>query len=159
MSNNEFTRPMDPINDAQGKTKQLGLADAKVSERDAGPMDRSAPRPWRIALTVPTLSTQIVLDLHDRLALGRMFTQDADSEYLDLSPFNGHDNGVSRRHAQVTVDDNQVFITDTESANGTFLNGETLNPNQDYPLRHGDRLRLGKLELKVEMLNNPYSLL
>lgn len=159
MNSDEFTQSIQPVDELRGKTKQLKLADTKLSERDAGPMDYSAPRPWRIALTVSRLSTQIVLDLHGELVLGRLFEEEPEKPHVDLSPFKGHDEGVSRRHALMLLEQEQVLVMDTDSANGTFLNGEVLNPKQVYPLRHGDRLRLGKLEIKVEMLNNPYSML
>lgn len=157
MIEDEFTQPLEAI---QGKTKQLNLEDTTVSKRDASPMDRSAPRPWRIALTVSKLSLQIVVDLHGELVMGRASRDDDDGQaLLDLTPFNAHEQGVSRRHAQLFLLGEQVLVIDSESVNGTFLNGEALTPNQEYPLRHGDRLRLGKLELKVEMLSNPYSMM
>jgi signal transduction histidine kinase len=53
-----------------------------------------------------------------------------------------HDTEVSRRHAEVRpADDGAYRIVDLGSANGTFLNGETVD---QAPLRTGDQLRLGK---------------
>ena len=37
------------------------------------------------------------------------------------------------------------MILDRGSANGTYLNGERLTPNEPHVLRDGDEIRLGKL--------------
>ena len=47
-----------------------------------------------------------------------------------------HDQGVSKRHAQVEVYSNKVIITDLKSRNGTFLNGTKINTALIQP---GDR--------------------
>lgn len=157
MHNDELTQPYIPLGKAN-KTKQLSLEeDIELSRRGAGPMDRGMPRPWRIAIIVPSMSTQIVVDLHDKLYLGRTFPKDAPFPGVDLTPFRAYEAGVSRRHAILSLKNDQIAIMDDESANGTLLNGELLEPNNNYPLRHGDRVRLGKLDLKFEMLSNPYS--
>ncbi len=53
------------------------------------------------------------------------------------------DSTVSRYHAQIRCQGAHCQITDLNSLNGTFLNGEQLRPNVPYPLQPGDRLRLG----------------
>lgn len=74
---------------------------------------------------------------------------------LDLSKFQGEDLGVSRRHAHLRYDpqDKTVRLTDMRSANGTYINGQKLHPGEVRVLRHGDRLRLGKLEIGVTILH------
>lgn len=47
-----------------------------------------------------------------------------------------HDQGVSKRHAQVEVYSNKIIITDLKSRNGTFLNGTKINTALIQP---GDR--------------------
>lgn len=54
------------------------------------------------------------------------------------------DLGVSRRHATVVADaQGDAWVTDLESTNGTFLNGERLTDHVPHRLRDGDRLRIG----------------
>ena len=85
--------------------------------------------------------------------LGR--TTSRTSKYLniqiDLTPFQGEALGVSRQHAYLCYDsDNQmVKVMDLDSSNGTKVNGQRLHPDEVRVLRHGDRLRLGKLEFVV----------
>lgn len=58
------------------------------------------------------------------------------------------DQGVSRRHAEISVTAAGVFIRDLESSNGTFLNGQKLTSE---PLRFpaNGTLTLGPIELSI----------
>jgi ABC-type multidrug transport system ATPase subunit len=50
--------------------------------------------------------------------------------------------GVSRRHARIYLQNEQVYVEDLGSSNGTFLNGERLE--MPRRLKHGDQVRLGR---------------
>lgn len=50
---------------------------------------------------------------------------------------------ISRRHAKIHLKGLDLFLTDLGSTNGVLLNGEKLTPNQDYPLKNGDKIQLG----------------
>ena len=50
------------------------------------------------------------------------------------------DDGISRRHARVVVENNKVRIEDLGSANGTLVNGSLV---KDAPLRDGDKIQFG----------------
>ncbi|MEN9234414.1 MAG: FHA domain-containing protein [Gloeomargarita sp. DG02_1_bins_92] len=58
---------------------------------------------------------------------------------------------VSRIHARLVVQDEQVAIEDMGSTNGTYVNGQRLRPGERCPLHTGDWLALGK-EDKVTFL-------
>ncbi|KAF7340308.1 FHA domain-containing protein [Mycena venus] len=79
-----------------------------------------------------------------RVQLGRKTSK---SPPLDRKQVNFDSNVVSRRHAEVWQEGNKIFIRDTQSANGTFVNGRRLSPEgQDsypYELRTNDILELG----------------
>tara|TARA_B100000902_G_scaffold362707_1_gene381204 strand:+ start:1619 stop:1963 length:345 start_codon:yes stop_codon:yes gene_type:complete len=53
---------------------------------------------------------------------------------------------VSRNHGFITVDDDEISITDEQSTNGIFVNGELSNESN---LKSGDRLQIGKFSLIV----------
>lgn len=53
---------------------------------------------------------------------------------------------VSRRHARITVSDQQIVIEDLGSTNGTFVNGEKISRAS---LKEGDRVLIGTSILKV----------
>ncbi|XP_054160570.1 E3 ubiquitin-protein ligase rnf8-like [Oppia nitens] len=53
---------------------------------------------------------------------------------------------VSRRHAYVTHEDNNWFITDLESTNGLFINSIKLIAFTPYCLQSGDKISFGPLD-------------
>ena len=54
---------------------------------------------------------------------------------------------VSRLHCRLTGGEEQVEVVDLSSTNGTFVNDERIEQGR---LKSGDRLRVGRVELKVE---------
>ncbi len=59
------------------------------------------------------------------------------------------DEQVSRRHLRITVHDDQFYIEDLNSSNGTFLNRHRLSPFRPEPLDYGATIALGGLEVMV----------
>ena len=53
---------------------------------------------------------------------------------------------VSRKHARIAFQDEEMFIEDLSSTNGTFVNGEKTKRSK---LREGDRILIGTSILKV----------
>lgn len=53
---------------------------------------------------------------------------------------------VSRRHCEVWAEDNNVYVRDLKSVNGTFVNGREVRKQQLQP---GDVLQIGPLMLQV----------
>jgi signal transduction histidine kinase len=60
---------------------------------------------------------------------------------------------VSRHHAQVTREQDQFFLEDLGSSNGTFLNGLPLKGKTS--LRHQDRIIIGRCEFLFEDAPDP----
>ena len=57
------------------------------------------------------------------------------------------DGSVSRMHARFSLDrEGNMTVRDLNSTNGTWLNGERLQPNESRKLRQGDHLRFGRME-------------
>jgi pSer/pThr/pTyr-binding forkhead associated (FHA) protein len=54
---------------------------------------------------------------------------------------------VSRKHAQATLQDGVITLVDLGSTNGTFVNGEQLQPNTPRQLTQGDKLSFGGVEV------------
>jgi len=54
------------------------------------------------------------------------------------------DDAVSRRHAEILRHEDDFYLVDAGSTNGTLLNGETLTPHEERLLAHGDRIRVGE---------------
>ncbi|HYN91992.1 MAG TPA: FHA domain-containing protein, partial [Thermoleophilaceae bacterium] len=58
------------------------------------------------------------------------------------------DTSVSRRHVALERRGEDWFVVDQGSANGSFVDGKRVG---EAPLRDGQRLRLGSVELRVEI--------
>lgn len=80
------------------------------------------------------------LKANGRLTMGR--EADADVTILDGS--------ISRRHATIEMDARRMTLMDLGSTNGTWINEVPLRSNQAQSLRHGDRVRLGKVSLVLQ---------
>ena len=48
---------------------------------------------------------------------------------------------MSRKHALLSVDTNEIKILDNNSTNGIYINNEIKN---DYLLKSGDKIQIGK---------------
>jgi hypothetical protein len=70
---------------------------------------------------------------------------------IDLSAHNASDLGVSRLHValQYNAKNSLLSVSDMKSANGTFINGQKLYPQEVRVLRDGDELRLGRLVMRA----------
>lgn len=56
---------------------------------------------------------------------------------------------VSRRHAEIVLRNGRLMVRDLGSRNGTYLNHEKLT--QIQPVAHGDVLRFGDIELRLQL--------
>lgn len=115
----------------------------------AAPPRRIVTTTW---LTLHLLDSGHLLPLADRneFTLGRVAEGQPIMPDIDLSPYQAYSYGVSRLHAVLRRKSaTQVTIMDLGSSNGTYLNGQRLEPNKEYPLSHGDLLALGKLKIQV----------
>lgn len=54
---------------------------------------------------------------------------------------------VSSHHCEVLLRGNDVLVRDLNSTNGTFINGEKVS---ESPLKPGQILRLGQIEMRLE---------
>jgi pSer/pThr/pTyr-binding forkhead associated (FHA) protein len=85
------------------------------------------------------------------MIVGRSDPQSNSYPDVDLGPYGGLDLGVSRRHFRLTRNGDQFYIEDLGSVNGTVINGQRIQAHALQPLRPGDRVLLGKMELVFEL--------
>lgn len=122
--------------------RMLGLEPAD-DETDASTPDKV------IMLLIRGMTERLVLTDNLSVVLGRADIALGFKPDVDLTPYGASSRGVSRSHARLHLQDHQLFITDLESANGTFMGTEKLSPNQAYPLHAGTNLLLGALSIQV----------
>ena len=63
----------------------------------------------------------------------------------------------SRRHAEIRKAGAGYTVRDTGSANKTFLNGQPLGAETDYPLSEGDVIAFGDVRLRIQGIANASS--
>ncbi len=56
---------------------------------------------------------------------------------------------ISRVHCKINRKDDQFFITDLHSANGTYVNRMRLQPEQPNPIKNGDVVRLANSDFQI----------
>jgi len=60
---------------------------------------------------------------------------------------------VSRRHFQIRSREDVYYIVDLDSTNGTYLNGEKLQPNVERRVKDGDQISLAKDEVVLRFVD------
>ncbi|MCX8089330.1 MAG: FHA domain-containing protein [Verrucomicrobiae bacterium] len=66
---------------------------------------------------------------------------------LEDNTFTIGDPSVSSHHCEVLLRGSEVIVRDLNSTNGTYINGERIT---EAPLKPGQILRLGQVELRLE---------
>lgn len=97
--------------------------------------------PWRLVAAGDWLAGQS-FDIKPQTVLGR-------DGGCDITIAGTH---LSRRHAELNLRGNRLFVRDLGSANGTFLNGRQIT---EAEVRSGDELRFDVLPFRVEGPVNP----
>jgi hypothetical protein len=100
-----------------------------------------------VVLRIRGMMEKFDIDALNNLIIGRSDLERGFQPGLDLAPYGG----VSRAHATLNYKNDQLTVTDLNSANGTLLNGERLAPEQSYLLKDGDELILGRLPISVNL--------
>jgi pSer/pThr/pTyr-binding forkhead associated (FHA) protein len=85
------------------------------------------------------------------LTIGRSDKQTGFMPDVDLMRYNARKHGVSREHACLYRRGQSLYVMDLGSNNGTFVGGKALLPHHAQMLQHGDVIRLGLLEIQVEL--------
>jgi hypothetical protein len=139
------------------ETSFLGDAKRPMMPERANPKTGLLAPPWRLLMQIGgDNQTTVGMEVRDQIILGRT---DPLADYhpdLDLTPYGGQENGVSRRHLSIVQGDKALYVKDLGATNGTRINGFQLDPNQLYRLRDGDELELGRVRITVRFVRSPY---
>ena len=112
----------------------------------------SAVRDGYRSMTLQIEGMTLSLPFHDDITIGRPISQfNPWQTHVDLSRFDAHERGVSRRHLRITSRGHGVYVSDLNSTNGTWLSGQRLTPFNEYLLHDGDELRLGLLKAIIRL--------
>jgi pSer/pThr/pTyr-binding forkhead associated (FHA) protein len=98
-------------------------------------------------------TSTIGLDVRQMLVVGRSDPGAEEKPDLDLARHRAMEHGISRHHAALIPTHDALYLTDLDSTNGTWINGEFLQPGDRYPLKTGDELEFGLLRLMVKTVS------
>lgn len=126
-------------------TKALG---ADVDEHLAAGGDQMS-RDHVVMLHVKGYADPLPLQIHERVTLGRLSGEEDGIVMVSLDGYDAEGYGVSRRHAMLTRNGEQLLIRDLNSTNHVFLNGQQIVEQRDYILHDGDEISLGRLTFRM----------
>lgn len=135
-----------------------GLSTASIRTTDSRVLQTEPPP--KPAAPIPVSGAQINLHI---IRTGQLIPLEGRSDYtigrvsdgqsilpdIDLAPFDGYSQGVSRLHVTVKLRDGQVFVEDLGSSNGTRINNTKIPSLVDYMIQHGDVISLGRFKIQT----------
>lgn len=133
----------------QSLKPSTGILSGDQSEEGGAMPPMAAELQASVSLCVVDSGNILPLENRTEFTIGRSAEGQPIMPDIDLSPHQAYEMGVSRLHASIRLDGQQVMATDLGSVNGTRLNGQKIPPHKPCTLNHGDILTLGKLKLQV----------
>src|SRR5579859_3312881 len=97
---------------------------------------------WAIEVMIDK-AVPIRLAVDTELLIGRIDPSETVFAGFDLTPFEGMEKGVSRRHAAIRREGDKLMVVDFNSGNGTFVDGVRLQPDKPARLTDGAKLQFG----------------
>lgn len=101
-----------------------------------------------VALFIADHEAPVIVRQGTRVTLGR-YGDDISGPLVDLTPYGAIDRGVSRGHALLSVNDDQITLMDLNSTNGTWINQERIMSGKSISLQSGDRVMLARLRVLI----------
>ncbi len=143
----------DPLTTQNISTADVEKASLRIPKRGEEYQPFEVSESWG-SLHLLDTGHVIALTGKNEFTLGRISEGQPIMPDIDLSAFQAYAAGVSRLHAIIKRAADHVIYMDLGSANGSFIGGKRLVPNEEQPLRHGEIVSLGKLKIQVLLKNN-----
>ena len=104
-----------------------------------------------VTLYIPSSNETIRLQNASEVLLGRFEDGTPSIPCVDFGNFDGLAKGVSRLHASVKRQGKRVFLVDRNSSNGTYVNGQRIDPGEEARVYDGDKILLGSLTTRIHI--------
>ncbi|MFO7662019.1 MAG: FHA domain-containing protein [Chloroflexota bacterium] len=143
--------PAAKAHDARRPGKMAGPATRQAMDdrgRLATAPDAVERRPLELRVTFPGSDKSLTIR-KAVIQVGRADPADGYFPELDLSPYDGLDLGVSRRHAIIQWAEGGFCLVDQHSSNGTWLENERLVAGYTYPIPPRATVRFGHLLVQL----------
>lgn len=123
----------------------------KPAPEPAAPDPAAAPSaPRSLALRHVATGQLLPLELgRAEFLVGRPDAANGINPEVDLGPYD-QNRSLSRRHAKIVMRDGVYFVReDSSTPNGTYVHDERIATGVDVPLKPGDRIRFGTIEVEL----------
>lgn len=147
------TAPKKPDKKTMRDTKRLKQQAAQTLSSDQISAAKSTPatnaEKSTITFYIAGRTGPVVFQNERKIVLGREDRGIGIYPTLDLTEDDGAALGVSRHHAEILLVEDNYYIKDLDSTNGTWINTKEIQPDRYYPIKSGDTLHLGKLAIFI----------
>lgn len=117
------------------------LGGKRIAERNNISIEKSENKTGCIGIVSVSKSNYFDVEINkNSFTLGKKETNDGVISFNKM---------ISRNHCRITKVNQEFFITDLKSANGTYVNNYRLQPNQPFQIKVGDVIRLADSNFKV----------
>ena len=141
--NNNISNNVPPQNNPTPPAPQNNPPQAPVNRT---PQNNPPQRP-PVAPNVARQATLRRLKNNERISINKPeFTIGREKNKVDYCILDNR--SVSRTHIKINFYAGRYYITDLNSANHTYVNGNLLAPKQNVELRHGDRIKISTEEFE-----------
>lgn len=169
MSTARYSPPEQPYDQSSSPHEQPGMFDRQGVTKPAAPLSdqpsfmaaldseariaRSVVTPAAIVRLVFQFSGQILLlPLNESWIVGRATLNLPPGTPIESRTAVAQNKTVSREHCMFRFLDNHAVVVDLKSTNGTYINGQRLEPYREYILAEGDELRMATLRSTVSFI-------
>jgi pSer/pThr/pTyr-binding forkhead associated (FHA) protein len=132
-------------------TATIRTTDSKITQPGDAPPPPPPAQVTEGSVSLHIVRTGQILPLVGRteFTLGRISQGQSILPDIDLSPYNAYAQGVSRLHATLKLVQEELYIEDLGSSNGTRINNTKIPPHQNQLIRHGDVIALGRFKIQA----------
>lgn len=136
------------------ETRTTAVLSKKAIQRHLHPAkkvesDLHSKEEREVIMVIRGIIERFIIPGDRKVTLGRADTKMRFIPDIDLTPYGALDRGVSRVHAEIWIENNDIFVSDAGSTNGTYLGGERLEAEKPHKLSRGDELMLGRLAVQI----------
>jgi hypothetical protein len=104
-----------------------------------------------VSFYLPTRSEPLIVTGAKTITIGRRDPKRNINPRIDLTEDDGAKLGVSRLHAELNLVNEDYYLKDMGSSNGTWVNKTKLEPYQPHIVKTGDEIRIGQIKIGVHI--------
>jgi hypothetical protein len=130
-------------------TAPIGPGSDFLELNESAPLGTGLAAGAIFGLRVMKTGDMVSLAGRDSYTLGRSAGSQAIVPDVDLDTYGAQDQGISRLHAEIRMDETGVHVVDLDSVNGTLINGKRIEPQEPKEIHNKDIIQLGNMQLQV----------